>query len=161
MKNFIFLSAMLLCFASCTNVLFVDPQPEGIGELTEIPENLQGVYAYTDSITVTSNTINGEVLGENLVVKKRGNFYYLNFLEDNVYSLTVVKVVKCLDYEDFEIFHPKISDDNKDIFNVVEVKSKTYETVDSREYIVDDVTVVQLNKMLSKDEDDVNFIRIK
>ena len=161
MKNFIFLSAMLLCFTSCTNVLFVDPQPEGIGELTEIPENLQGVYAYTDSITVTSNTINGEVLGENLVVKKRGNFYYLNFLEDSVYSLTVVKVVKCLDYEDFEIFHPKISDDNKDIFNVVEVKSKTYGTVDSKEYIVDDVSVVQLNKMLSKDEDDVNFIRIK
>ena len=152
---------MLLCFTSYTNVLFVDPQPEGIGELTEIPENLQGVYAYTDSITVTSNTINGEVLGENLVVKKRGNFYYLNFLEDSVYSLTVVKVVKCLDYEDFEIFHPKISDDNKDIFNVVEVKSKTYGTVDSKEYIVDDVSVVQLNKMLSKDEDDVNFIMIK
>ena len=159
MKNFIFLSAMLLCFASCTNVLFVDPQPEGISELTEIPENLQGVYTYTDSIIVTSNTINGEVLGENLVVKKRGNFYYLNLLEDSVYSLIVIKVVQCLDYESMEVFHPKITDDNKDMFNIVEVKSKIYGTVDSKEYIVDNVSVVQLSKMLSKDDDKI--IRIK
>ena len=105
MKNFIFLSAMLLCFTSCTNVLFVNPQPEGIGELTEIPENLQGIYAFTDSIIVTSNTIGEDTLGKSLIVKKRGNFYYLNYLEDSVYSLTVVKVVKCLSFEDFEVFH--------------------------------------------------------
>jgi len=161
MKNFIFLSAMLLCFTSCTNVLFVNPQPEGIGELTEIPENLQGIYAFTDSIIVTSNTIGEDTLGKSLIVKKRGNFYYLNFLEDSVYSLTVVKVVKCLSFEDFEIFHPKITDDNKDIFNIVEVKTKTYGSVDSKEYIVDNVSVSQLSKMLSKDEDGDKLIRIK
>jgi hypothetical protein len=142
-------------------VLFVNPQPEGIGELTEIPENLQGIYAFTDSIIVTSNTIGEDTLGKSLIVKKRGNFYYLNFLEDSVYSLTVVKVVKCLSFEDFEIFHPKITDDNKDIFNIVEVKTKTYGSVDSKEYIVDNVSVSQLSKMLSKDEDGDKLIRIK
>ena len=49
--------------------------------------------------------------------------------------------------------------DNKDMFNIVEVKSKIYGTVDSKEYIVDNVSVVQLSKMLSKDDDKI--IRIK
>ena len=138
MKNFIFLSAMLLCFTSCTNVLFVDPQPEGIGELTEIPENLQGIYAFTDSIIVTSNTIGEDTLGKNLIVKKRGNFYYLNYIkdDDSLYSLTVVKVIKCISFEDFEVFHPKITDDNKDIFNVVEVNLQTYQEEQLSRYLL-------------------------
>ena len=162
MKNIFVVSAVLLCFASCTNVTFVNPQPEGIGELTEIPENLQGIYAFTDSIIVTSNTIDGDTLGENLIVKKRGNFYYLNFLEDSVYSLTVVKVVKFLSFEDFEVFHPKISDDNKEIFNVVDVRLKNYGYGEgSEEYIVDNVSVYQLSKMLSSAEGEGKLIRIK
>jgi hypothetical protein len=161
MRKLIFLSAVVLTMASCTNVAFVKPQPEGVKALTEIPENLQGTYVINDSIIVKANAIGEDTLGKTLVVKKRGNFYYLNFKEEDVYELTVVKVVQCLNYEKIEVFHPKISDDNQDKFKVIEVKSKTYGTVDSKEYIVDDVSVVQLNKMLSKDEDDVNFIRIK
>ena len=158
MRKLFFLSAVVLTMASCTNVAFVKPQPEGVKALTEIPENLQGTYAFNDTIIVTSNTIGEDTLGKNLIVKKRGNFYYLNYFEDDsLYSLTVVKVIKCLGFEDFEVFHPKITDDNKGIFNVVEVKSQTYQ----EEYIVDDVSVVQLSKMLSKDEDAHKPLRIK
>ena len=158
MRKLIFLSAVVIIMASCTNVAFVKPQPEGVKALTEIPENLQGTYAFNDTIIVTSNTIGEDTLGKNLIVKKRGNFYYLNYFEDDsLYSLTVVKVIQCLSFEDFEVFHPKITDYNKDIFNVVEVKSQTYQ----EEYIVDDVSVVQLSKMLSKDEDAHKPLRIK
>lgn len=158
MRKLIFLSAVVLTMASCTNVAFVKPQPEGVKALTEIPENLQGTYAFNDTIIVTSNTIGEDTLGKNLIVKKRGNFYYLNYFEDDsLYSLTVVKVIKCLSFEDFEVFHPKITDDNKDIFNVVEVKSQTYQ----EEYIVDDVSVVQLSKMLSKDKNSLKLTLIK
>ena len=162
MRKLIFLIAVVLTLASCTNVSFVKPQPEGVKALTEIPENLQGIYAFTDSIIVTSNTIGEDTLGKSLIVKKRGNFYYLNYLEDSVYSLTVVKVVKCLSFEDFDVFHPKITNDNKEIFNVVGVRLKNYGFGDdSEEYIVDNVSVSQLSKMLSKDEDGDKLIRIK
>ena len=158
MRKLFFFIAGVFTLASCTNVSFVKPQPEGVKALTEIPESLQGTYAFNDTIIVTSKTIGEDTLGKKLIVKKRGNFYYLNYFEDDsLYSLTVVKVIKCLSFEDFEVFHPKITDDNKDIFNVVEVKSQTYQ----EEYIVDDVSVVQLSKMLSKDEDAHKPLRIK
>lgn len=159
MRKLFFFIAGVFTLASCTNVSFVKPQPEGVKALTEIPESLQGTYAFNDTIIVTSNTIGEDTLGKNLIVKKRGNFYYLNYIEedDSLYSLTVVKVIKCLSFEDFEVFHPKITDDNKDIFNIVELKPQTYQ----EEYIVDDVSVVQLSKMLSKDEDAHKPLRIK
>ena len=159
MRKLIFFIAVVLTLASCTNVSFVKPQPEGVKALTEIPENLQGTYVFNDTIIVTSNTIGEDTLGKSLIVKKRGNFYYLNYIEDDdsLYSLTVVKVVKYLSFEDFEVFHPKITDDNKDIFNVVELKPQTYQ----EEYIVDDVSVVQLSKMLSKDKNSLKLTLIK
>ncbi|MBT5273657.1 MAG: hypothetical protein HOL74_02410 [Flavobacteriales bacterium] len=147
--------------ASCTNVAFVKPQPEGIKALTEIPENLQGTYVINDSIIVKANAIGEDTLGKTLVVKKRGNFYYLNFKEEEVYELTVVKVVQCLNYEKIEMFHPKISDDNQDKFKVIEVKSKTYGTEEVKEYIVDNVSITQLSKMLSKDKNNFKLTRIK
>lgn len=125
--------------------------------MTEIPENLQGTYVINDSIIVKANAIGEDTLGKTLVVKKRGNFYYLNFKEEDVYELTVVKVVQCLNYEKLEVFHPKISEDNQDKFKVIEVKSQTYQ----EEYIVDDVSVVQLSKMLSKDKNNLKLTRIK
>ena len=146
--------------ASCTNVAFVKPQPEGIKALTEIPENLQGTYVINDSIIVKANAIGEDTLGKTLVVKKRGNFYYLNFKEEEVYELTVVKVVQCLNYEKIEMFHPKISDDNQDKFKVIEVKSKAFGT-EEEEYIVDNVSITQLSKMLSKDKNNLELTRIK
>ena len=160
-RKLIFLSAVVLTMASCTNVAFVKPQPEGIKALTEIPENLQGTYVINDSIIVKANAIGVDTLGKTLVVKKRGNFYYLNFKEEEVYELTVVKVVQCLNYEKIEMFHPKISDDNQDKFKVIEVKSKTYGTEEVKEYIVDNVSITQLSKMLSKDKNNLELTRIK
>jgi len=161
MRKLIFLSAVVLTMVSCTNVAFVKPQPEGIKALTEIPENLQGTYVINDSIIVKANAIGEDTLGKTLVVKKRGNFYYLNFKEEEVYELTVVKVVQCLNYEKIEMFHPKISDDNQDKFKVIEVKSKTYGTEEVKEYIVDNVSITQLSKMLSKDKNNLELTRIK
>jgi len=160
-RKLIFLSAVVLTMASCTNVAFVKPQPEGIKALTEIPENLQGTYVINDSIIVKANAIGEDTLGKTLVVKKRGNFYYLNFKQEEVYELTVVKVVQCLNYEKIEMFHPKISDDNQDKFKVIEVKSKTYGTEEVKEYIVDNVSITQLSKMLSKDKNNFKLTRIK
>lgn len=161
MRKLIFLSAVVLTMASCTNVAFVKPQPEGIKALTEIPENLQGTYVINDSIIVKANAIGEDTLGKTLVVKKRGNFYYLNFKEEEVYELTVVKVVQCLNYEKIEMFHPKISDDNQDKFKVIEVKSKAFGTEEVKEYIVDNVSITQLSKMLSKDKNNLELTRIK
>ena len=161
MRKLIFLSAVVLTMVSCTNVAFVKPQPEGIKALTEIPENLQGTYVINDSIIVKANAIGEDTLGKTLVVKKRGNFYYLNFKQEEVYELTVVKVVQCLNYEKIEMFHPKISDDNQDKFKVIEVKSKTYGTEEVKEYIVDNVSITQLSKMLSKDKNNFKLTRIK
>ena len=161
MRKLIFLSAVVLTMVSCTNVAFVKPQPEGIKALTEIPENLQGTYVINDSIIVKANAIGEDTLGKTLVVKKRGNFYYLNFKQEEVYELTVVKVVQCLNYEKIEMFHPKISDDNQDKFKVIEVKSKTYGTEEVKEYIVDNVSITQLSKMLSKDKNNLELTRIK
>jgi len=160
-RKLIFLSAVVLTMASCTNIAFVKPQPEGIKALPEIPENLQGTYVINDSIIVKANAIGEDTLGKTLVVKKRGNFYYLNFKEEEVYELTVVKVVQCLNYEKIEMFHPKISDDNQDKFKVIEVKSKTYGTEEVKEYIVDNVSITQLSKMLSKDKNNLELTRIK
>ena len=161
MRKLIFLSAVVLTMASCTNVAFVKPQPEGVQALTEIPENLQGTYVINDSIIVKANAIGEDTLGKTLVVKKRGNFYYLNFKEEEVYELTVVKVVQCLNYEKIEMFHPKISDDNQDKFKVIEVKSKAFGTEEVKEYIVDNVSITQLSKMLSKDKNNLELTRIK
>jgi len=161
MRKLIFLSAVVLTMVSCTNVAFVKPQPEGIKALTEIPENLQGTYVINDSIIVKANAIGEDTLGKTLVVKKRGNFYYLNFKEEEVYELTVVKVVQCLNYEKIEMFHPKISDDNQDKFKVIEVKSKAFGTEEVKEYIVDNVSITQLSKMLSKDKNNLELTRIK
>jgi len=161
MRKLIFLIAVVLTLASCTNVAFVKPQPEGVKALTEIPENLQGTYVINDSIIVKANAIGEDTLGKTLVVKKRGNFYYLNFKEEEVYELTVVKVVQCLNYEKIEMFHPKISDDNQDKFKVIEVKSKAFGTEEVKEYIVDNVSITQLSKMLSKDKNNLELTRIK
>ena len=64
MRKLIFLIAVVLTLASCTNVAFVKAQPEGVKALTEIPENLQGTYAFNDTIIVTSNTIREDALGK-------------------------------------------------------------------------------------------------
>ena len=157
MRYLFFLSALVLTLASCSNVAFVKPQPEGIEALAEIPENLQGIYFYEDSIIVTSNTIGGDTLGKNLIVKKRGNYYYLNFLEENGYDLTVVKVIQFLNYEFFKIYHPNISEKNAYFFDVIKVEASSI----SNKYLIDNVSINQMRIMLRKTKDNHKLIRIK
>ena len=164
MRYLFFLSALVLTLASCSNVAFVKPQPEGIEALAEIPENLQGIYAFDtasctacDSIIVTSNTIGEDTLGKNLIVKKRGNYYYLNFLEENGYDLTVVKVIQFLNYEFFKIYHPNISEKNAYFFDVIKVEASSI----SNKYLIDNVSINQMRIMLRKTKDNHKLIRIK
>ena len=157
MKKKIYLSVLLLILVSCSNVVFITPQPEGLKPLDKIPESLQGLYVLFDSIMVTSNSINGDTLGKDIIVKKRGNFYYLNFFEDDCYSLTVIKVVQAVNYEDFTVFHPRISENNKYFFSIVGEKKTS--NAFSNSYKLENVSVIQLSKMLK--EDDNNLIRIK
>ena len=157
MRYLFFLGALVLTLASCSNVAFVKPQPEGVEALAEIPENLQGIYFYGDSIIVTSNTIGGDTLGKNLIVKKRGNYYYLNFLEENGYDLTVVKVIQFLSYEGFKIYFPHISENNEHLFNVIKVEASSI----SNKYLIDNVSINQMRIMLRKTKDNHKLIRIK
>ena len=85
MKNLVFFGALALFLASCTNVSFVNPQPNFLEPLTEIPEKYHGIYEFEDSTInmdsylVTDSSIGDMVLGDNLIVKQRGNYFFLNF----------------------------------------------------------------------------------
>ena len=63
MKNLFFLAALMLFLAACTNVNFVNPQPEFVDALTEIHERYHGEFLIrrddNDTHTVTRNTIDG------------------------------------------------------------------------------------------------------
>ena len=60
-----------------------------------------------------------------------------------------------------EVLHSKISEDNKDKFKVIVVKSKIYGTEEVKHYIVDNVRINQLIKMLSKGKNNFKLTLIK
>jgi len=60
-----------------------------------------------------------------------------------------------------EVLHSKISEDNKDKFKVIVVKSKIYGTEEVKQYIVDNVRINQLSKMLSKGKNNFKLTLIK
>ena len=156
-KNLIFLSSVLSCLVSCSNVSFVNSQPEGVEDLNELPKKLQGVYTieHKDTFFVTANTIGEDTLGKTLFVKEKDGFFYFNFFEDNLYELTACRIVKYQDYEKIEVFYPIISDDNKYMLNILSVETR----YNHKEYILDNVNEAQLNKILLKD--DTNLLKIK
>ena len=100
MRYLFFLCALVVTLVSCSNVVFVHLQPEDVESLTEIPEKLHGVYAFedstinTDSYLVTDSSVGDMVLGDNLIVKQRGNYFYLNLFEENEYVVYVMKILK-------------------------------------------------------------------
>jgi hypothetical protein len=60
-----------------------------------------------------------------------------------------------------EVLHSKISKDNQDRFKIIEVKSKIYGTEEVKQYIVDNVSVNQLSKILSKGKNNFKLTLIK
>ena len=71
--------------ASCTNVSFVNHQPEFLDPLSEIPEKYHGTFLIkTDTHSIAIDAIDGMSINtDSLVVKSRGNYFYVNILDDN------------------------------------------------------------------------------
>ncbi len=150
MKKILYLGFLTILLASCTNVRFVDPQPEDVEALTVIPEKYHGEYEYQDtskkySYVVTANSIDGDVLGDSVIVKQRGNYFYVNFLSDGGYAVSVVEINQCLGYENIELTSFEITESNKHLFNVVE------EQLD-KSYLLDNVSSNQLNLLINSSE---------
>ena len=173
MKNLIFLCALVFVLSSCSNVVFVSPQPEYIDALTEIPEKYHGIYEFedstinTDSYLVTDSSVGDMVLGDNLIVKKRGSYFYLNFFEENEYLVYVVKIIQILDYEDIEMSFLNITDENAYLFNILNLEEiKTFDDKDqfmfkSRpDYLLNDVSVNQLNLLINSSEEKARLLRV-
>lgn len=87
MKNFALVFLLGLIMASCTAVIFEDPQPLGVKELKSIPEELQGSFSFVilneeTLMEIGPNYITGEddkaYLSDSLIVKKLGNRYVIN-----------------------------------------------------------------------------------
>jgi hypothetical protein len=176
MKNLVFLGALVLFFASCGNVVFVSPQPEYIDALTEIPEKYHGIYEFEDSTIdsesylVTDSSVGDMVLGDNLIVKQRGNYFYLNLFDENAYVVYVVKFIQALNYENIEMLFPNITDQNAYLFNILNIEEiKAYDDQDqfmftSRpDYLIDKVSVNQMRVLLHQpiSDDIVKLKRIK
>jgi hypothetical protein len=173
MKNLIFLCALVFVLSSCSNVVFVSPQPEYIDALTEIPEKYHGIYEFedstinTDSYLVTDSSVGDMVLGDNLIVKQIGNYFFLNFFEENEYLVYVVKIIQILDYEDIEMSFLNITDENAYLFNILNLEEiKTFDDKDqfmfkSRpDYLLNDVSVNQLNLLINSSEEKARLLRV-
>ena len=176
MRNLVFFGALALFLASCTNVSFVNPQPNFLEPLTEIPEKYHGIYEFEDSninsesYSVTDSSIGDMVLGDNLIVKQRGNYFYLNFFEENAYTVYVVRITHALNYENIEMLFPNITDENAYLFNILNIEEiKAYEDKDKSmlksrpDYLIDKVSVNQMNVLLHQpiSDDIVKLKRIK
>ena len=173
MKNLVFFGALALFLASCTNVSFVNPQPNFLEPLTEIPEKYHGIYEFEDSTInmdsylVTDSSIGDMVLGDNLIVKQRGNYFFLNFFEENAYAVYVVRITHALNYENIEMLFPNITDENAYLFNILNIEEiKAYEDKDKSmlksrpDYLIDKVSVNQMNVLLHNPMSD-DIVRLK
>ena len=150
MKNLFFLSVLFL--SSCTNVYFVSPQPEFVDELTEIPEEYCGEFLIgsdEDSThIVTRNTIDGVSISADsgLVVKARGNYFYVNIMDNQgYYNLYIFRLIKCLNYENITLYAPHLYESNytreiqANLFNIVK------RVGENEDPVLDNVTVNQLS----------------
>jgi len=175
MRYLFFLWALVLFFVSCSNVTFVHSQPEGMDSLIKIPEKLHGVYEFEDfelntkSYVVTDSSIGDMVLGDNLIIKQRGNYLYLNHFVDNVYALNVVRITQFID-EDIEIKFLNITSENVHLFNILNLEDIKYfdeqdegqslSFKDRPDYLIDDVSVNQLNFLLNSSKNKQRLLRV-
>jgi hypothetical protein len=149
MKNLFFLSALLFCLASCTNVSFVNHQPEFLEPLSEIPEKYYGSFLIdTDTHTVTIDAINGmNINTDSVVVKARGNYFYVNILDDNGnYELFIYKLIRYLNYENIYAAFPNIDSEQIHLFNVID----DWDCNNGKQcYLLDNVNENQFNLLVN------------
>ena len=152
MKNLFFLVALVLFLASCTNVNFVSPQPEFLEALSEIPEKYHGSFMNLkdkDTCVVAIDSINGMSINtDSLVVKARGNYLYINILDNNkgTYQVYVFQSIRYLNYEKIYAIFPNITEEKSHLFNVI--STTAYSTTD-HSYLLDNVTVNQFNLLVN------------
>tara|TARA_B100001142_G_scaffold85283_2_gene86594 strand:+ start:1117 stop:1635 length:519 start_codon:yes stop_codon:yes gene_type:complete len=171
MRYLFFLCGLVLFLFSCSNIIFVHSQPEGVECLNEIPDRLHGMYVFEDSsfnsqsYVVTDSSVGDMVLGDNLIVKQRGNYFYLNLSGNNEYTLYVVRITKFL-HEDIEISFLNITNENAHLFNILnlgEIRAFDEQDVSFKQkpdYLVDDVSVNQLNLLLNSSKKKFTLIRV-
>lgn len=161
MKNLFFLANLILFLAACGHVSFVSPQPEFVDALTEIPEKYHGEFLIDkdwDKKThaVTSSSINGiSISSDSLVVKERGNYFYINTISDGgYYELRIIRLTKFLNHESISLYDPGAqlignspAAAKLTLFNVV-----TGNKEDDKELVLDNVTVNQLSILTNSSE---------
>ena len=95
------------------------------------------------------------VLGKNLILKKKGNFFFINYFEENKYGVYVVKINKVLNYERIEILFPNITDQNIDFFNILNLeqvlaKKEPNDYFGGLDYLLDEVSDYQMWLLLQE-----------
>jgi hypothetical protein len=149
MKNLFFLSALLFSLASCTNVSFVNHQPEFLEPLSEIPKKYYGSFLIdTDTHTVTIDEVDGmSISTDSIVVKARGNYFYVNILDDNGnYELYVYKIIRYLNYENSYAIFPNIDSQQIHLFSVID----DWNCNDGKQcYLLDNVNENQFNLLVN------------
>ena len=101
MRNLVYITVFIFFFSACTDVAFVSPQPEFAEALTQIPNKYHGEFIIDkDTHIVTSTTIDGvSINSDDLIVKERGNYFYINTKNDSgYYELGIVRHIKFLNY---------------------------------------------------------------
>ena len=139
----LFLAIFCVFFlTSCvnSNIRFVEPQPVSLDALETIPKNYQGVFSINnDTVIVTENSIDGITISDSLIVKKLGNYLYINQLEYNnqldmpLYLLSCVKLVNCWSNEQITF-----SRFNIDLFNE-EISNEIFTNIDTINLSVDSI----------------------
>ena len=87
MKNLYLLLSLCLALASCTEILFEDPQPLAANSLKKIPKEFQGGFSFVvlseqTYMEIGENYISDEdgrtYLSDSLIIKKVGTHYVVN-----------------------------------------------------------------------------------
>tara|TARA_R110001632_G_scaffold50907_1_gene126842 strand:- start:881 stop:1429 length:549 start_codon:yes stop_codon:yes gene_type:complete len=159
---------IILLLSSCSDVRFIDAQPEHLEELSFIPNQFQGIFVINnDTVVVTDCTINGDSINSNtLVVKSWGNYLFVNSLESGVYKLSCAKVVNAWNNKNISLEYFRLFDELsllrsslgesaillEEIDKMIADKNNPLiriDTTDTFHYILDDVSVNHFQSLLN------------
>ncbi|MBL4657919.1 MAG: hypothetical protein JKX73_07965 [Flavobacteriales bacterium] len=122
MKKILVLCAIPLFLSSCFTVSFLEPQPQGVENLSDFPDKLIGNYlADDDTVVVThkSYTMENETfyISDSVVVKKFKKFYVVSVREEQTWTVMLVEQQKSGDLAMYSISnddYPDGANCNKD-----------------------------------------------
>jgi hypothetical protein len=155
MKKIIICSTLVLFLSCDSNVRFVSPQPENMQALQRVPAKYHGEYVWEDQskdtfIVNANSIIPFGFLSDSLIIKQRGNYLYVNLLQDGAYVLSVVRINQILSYQKIvELSNLEIAEDKKHLFNIVEVGAEFF---GKPNYLIKQVSVNQLNLLVNSSQ---------